>query len=108
MLLKRLVITPFQLINTHFFSISMLALLYFGWLGRNDNYLSAETGAGYMLGLVGGSLMLVLLLYPLSKRIKLMTRWIPIRYWFGIHMFLGVIGPVMILFHSNFSTGLNK
>ncbi len=83
----------------------MLALLYFGWLRRHDNYLSAETGAGYILGIVGGSLMLVLLLYPLSKRIKLMTRWIPIRYWFGIHMFLGVIGPVMILFHSNFQLG---
>lgn len=105
MLSKRLIITPFQLISTHFFSISVLALLYFGWLRRHDNYLSAETGAGYILGIVGGSLMLVLLLYPLSKRIKLMTRWIPIRYWFGIHMFLGVIGPVMILFHSNFQLG---
>lgn len=105
MLLKRLLITPFQLISTHFFSISMLALLYFGWLRRNDNYLSAETGEGYILGIVGGSLMLVLLFYPLSKRIKLMTRWIPIRYWFGIHMLLGVVGPVMILFHSNFHLG---
>ncbi|NOQ89521.1 MAG: transcriptional regulator [Gammaproteobacteria bacterium] len=92
-------------IRAHFFSIAVLATLYFGWLHRDDNYLSAETGTGYLLGIVGGSLMLTLLLYPLSKRIALLSRLIPIRYWFGIHMFLGVVGPVMVLFHSNFQMG---
>jgi hypothetical protein len=83
----------------------VLAVLYFGWLRRGDNYLSSETGIGYILGIVGGSLMIVLLLYPLSKRIALLTRLIPSRYWFGIHMFLGTAGPVLVLFHSNFSIG---
>jgi hypothetical protein len=83
----------------------MIIILFFGWMHRDDNYLSAETGTGYLLGIVGGSLMLVLLLYPLSKRVALLTRLIPVRYWFGIHMLLGVIGPVLILFHSNFQTG---
>ena len=91
--------------SKHLFSIGTIAALYFGWMRRDDNYLSAETGLGYTLGIVGGSLMLVLLLYPLSKRIALLTRLIPIRYWFGIHMLLGVVGPVLILFHSNFQTG---
>ncbi|MBE9567535.1 MAG: pyridine nucleotide-disulfide oxidoreductase [Proteobacteria bacterium] len=91
--------------NRHLFSIGVIATLYFGWLHRDDNYLTAETGTGYLLGIVGGSLLLVLLLYPLSKRIALLTRLIPIRYWFGIHMLLGVVGPVLILFHSNFQTG---
>jgi len=85
--------------------IVVTATLYFGWLHRDDNYLRAETGTGYLLGIVGGSLMLVLLLYPISKRVALLTRWIPIRYWFGIHMLFGVIGPLMILFHSNFHLG---
>ena len=105
MALKQLIISPIQLLRTHFFMISMFAALYFGWLHRDDNYLSAETGTGYLLGIVGGSLMLVLLLYPLSKRVALLTRLIPSRYWFGIHMLLGVIGPLMILFHSNFHLG---
>ena len=83
----------------------MLTALYFGWMHRDDNYLSAETGTGYILGIVGGSLMLVLLLYPLSKRISLLTRLLPVRYWFGIHMLLGIVGPVLILFHSNFQLG---
>ena len=101
----QLIYNPFQLMSKHLFSIGLSAALLFGWMHRSDNYLSAETGTGYLLGIVGGSLMLVLLLYPLSKRIKLLTRFIPIRYWFGIHMFFGIIGPVLILFHSNFQTG---
>ena len=105
MSLKQLISNPYQLISKNLFSIGTIAALYFGWLHRNDDYLSAETGTGYLLGIVGGSLMLVLLLYPLSKRVALLTRLIPVRYWFGIHMLLGVIGPVLILFHSNFQTG---
>jgi hypothetical protein len=85
--------------------ITLLAVFFFGWTHRDDNYLSAETGNGYILGIVGGSLMLVLLLYPVSKRIPILTRWIPIHYWFGIHMLFGIIGPLMILFHSNFHMG---
>lgn len=105
MVLKRLLFTPFQLMYAHFSIISMTVVLYFGWTQRDNNYLSAETGAGYLLGIVGGSLMLVLLLYPLSKRVALLTRLIPIRYWFGIHMLFGILGPMMILFHSNFHLG---
>ena len=105
MILKKLVFTPIQIFRTNIFLISMTVVLYFGWIQRSDNYLSAETGAGYLLGIIGGSLMLILLLYPVSKRVKLLTRWIPIRYWFGIHMLFGILGPVMILFHSNFHLG---
>jgi hypothetical protein len=105
MILKPLVITALQIVRTNFFLISIAIVLYFGWTQRGDNYISAETGTGYLLGIVGGSLMLTLLLYPVSKRIKMLTHWIPIRYWFGVHMFLGIFGPVLILFHSNFHLG---
>ncbi|HHJ34171.1 MAG TPA: hypothetical protein ENJ87_00245, partial [Gammaproteobacteria bacterium] len=95
----------FNIIRSYFFTVAVLAALSIGWLRRDNNYLSAETGTGYILGIVGGSLMIILLLYPLSKRQPLLTRLIPIRYWFGIHMFLGTVGPILILFHSNFSMG---
>lgn len=98
----------YNLLNTiksQFFSICVLAALIFGWQNRDDNYLTAETGAGYILGIIGGSLMIILLLYPVSKRATLLTRFIPIRYWFGVHMFLGTVGPILILFHSNFRMG---
>ena len=101
----KLVTTPFAFFRDHYFSITIIALLLFGWSNRNDNYLSAETGTGYVLGIVGGSLMLLVSLYPLSKRVAIMSRLIPVRYWFGIHMLFGIIGPVMVLYHSNFHIG---
>jgi ferritin-like protein len=80
-------------------------VLSIGWAQRSENHFTAEYGTGYWLGIVGGSLMLVLLLYPVSKRVKLLNDLIPSRYWFGIHMVLGVVGPSLILFHSNFQLG---
>ena len=87
------------------FGLAVLLLLAFGWSQRNNHDITAESGLGYWLGIAGGSLMLTLLLYPLSKRVRLLTRLIPLRYWFGLHMTLGVIGPVLILFHANFQLG---
>lgn len=50
-------------------------------------------------------MMLILLLYPARKHLRFMRRWGPIKYWFQIHMMLGVTGPMLILFHSNFGLG---
>lgn len=80
-------------------------LIIKGILRREDSYLTAETGVGYMLGIVGASMMLVLLLYPLRKHSRFMRNLGPVKYWFRLHMLLGVAGPVLILYHSNFSLG---
>ncbi|MCG6936708.1 MAG: transcriptional regulator [Gammaproteobacteria bacterium] len=100
MLLKQL-----NSLRTHLFTLGVTIVLLIGWSNRDSNYLSAETGAGYVLGIVGGSLMLILLLYPVSKHVKLLSRIMSIRTWFVIHMLFGIIGPVLILFHSNFQLG---
>jgi hypothetical protein len=100
-----LLAAPFVFLYKHLFTISVIAVLLIGWLNRDSNYLSAENGTGYALGIVGGSLMLLVLLYPLSKRLSLLSRMVPVRYWFGIHMLFGIIGPVLILYHSNFHFG---
>ncbi len=80
-------------------------LIVWGWLNRDNSYITAEEGTGYWLGILGGSAMLLLLLYPLRKKARFMRNWGPVGYWFGAHMFLGVAGPLMILYHANFSTG---
>jgi hypothetical protein len=100
-----LLAAPFVFLYKNLFTISVIAVLLIGWLNRDSNYLSAENGTGYALGIVGGSLMLLVLLYPLSKRLSLLSRMVPVRYWFGIHMLFGIIGPVLILYHSNFHFG---
>lgn len=102
---KQLIFSPIQFLRANFILSITAVVLLFGWMKRDDNYLTAEEGAGYILGIVGGSMMLAILLYPLSKRVALLTRLIASRYWFGIHMFLGTVGPAMVLFHSNFHLG---
>lgn len=91
--------------STWLFSIAVVVALLYGWQQRDEYYLTAEHGIGYALGIVGGSLMLLLLLYPLRKRLRFMNRWLPVRHWFRTHMIFGVIGPLCILYHCNFHLG---
>ena len=79
--------------------------IYVGWGMDLDNYMTPESGLGYWLGIVGGCLFLILLLYPLRKRSRWMRNLGPVRYWFRTHMILGLIGPVLILYHCNFHLG---
>ncbi|MCP4432635.1 MAG: transcriptional regulator [Gammaproteobacteria bacterium] len=81
-----------------------LALL-FGWAVREQRYLVAETGIGYWFGIVGGSMMLMLLIYPLRKRRPGWHFLGSIKFWFRLHMMFGVIGPTLVIFHSGFKLG---
>ena len=87
-----------------FFSV-IVALLVQGWSLREHHLIEAEHGIGYLLGIIGGSMMLLLLLYPLRKRIAALSFLGPIKYIFRLHMIFGVVGPSLILFHSNFQWG---
>jgi hypothetical protein len=57
---------------------------------------------GYNLGLVGGTMMLLLLLYPLRKRWKPLENLGFLPTWFKWHMVLGIMGPLFIIFHSTY------
>jgi hypothetical protein len=86
------------------YSITVIAL-GIGWLLRDFEFISPKNGAGYWLGIIGGSFMLALLLYPLRKRFRLLRFLGGTSAWFRAHMILGVIGPVLVLYHSNFQLG---
>jgi hypothetical protein len=84
----------------------LLALLIaFGWLISDYDLIDPKQGVGYWLGITGGTLMLLLLLYPLRKRIRLLHALGPTRIWFRMHMVFGLLGPLLILYHSNFHLG---
>lgn len=57
---------------------------------------------GYNLGLTGGLMMLLLLLYPLRKRWKFLENFGFLPTWFKWHMVLGILGPLFIIFHSTY------
>ena len=80
-------------------------VVFWGWEVRDQRYISAEFGLGYTLGIVGTTLMALLLLYPARKRMRAFRNLGPVRYWFRVHMLFGVIGPILVLFHANFTLG---
>ena len=97
---KRRVITAGRL-----FFVAVAVALYLGWHMPTERYITPKRGLGYALGIIGGSLMLLLLVYSLRKRISWLRFLGPTPSWFRFHMVLGVLGPLCILYHANFSTG---
>jgi hypothetical protein len=87
------------------FGIGLAVAILIGWLNRDEGYLAPDSGAGYWLGIAGSSLMLLLLLYPLRKRMRSLRAVGSVAFWFRLHMILGLVGPALILLHSNFSLG---
>jgi hypothetical protein len=77
-------------------------LVLAAWPVYTGSVFKPGTGIGYYLGLVGGVMMLLMLLYPVRKHMRIARSWGPVRYWFMLHMIFGIGGPVMVLFHSTF------
>ncbi len=100
-------LTPARLetMSSAFVGLAVAALLAYGWLHRSDRWINPEQGIGYWLGIIGGSLMLLLLVYPFRKRIRFLSVLGSVGFWFRFHMILGLIGPVAILYHARFSWG---
>jgi hypothetical protein len=87
------------------FGSIVTVLLYLGWRFPTERYITPKRGIGYALGIIGGSLMLLLLLYSARKRIPWLNFMGATAGWFRFHMVLGVLGPLCILYHANFALG---
>ncbi len=87
------------------FALLITAFAIIGWLKKEQGWISPQTGPGYWLGIVGGGLMLLLLVYPLRRRLHLMRHIGPVTFWFRLHLIAGIIGPMLIIYHANFAFG---
>lgn len=94
-----------QNLNRALMLMLVAAVAWLGWVVAHGQYYKPGIGLGYNLGLAGGIMMATLLLYSLRKHLKLMQKLGKLKYWFKIHMILGVLGPTLILFHTTFSLG---
>lgn len=57
---------------------------------------------GLLFGIVGASMMVLMLGYTLRKRLKGLSRWGVLPYWLDLHIFFGVMGPLCIVLHTSF------
>lgn len=80
-------------------------LIVAGWLLKDLELLNAGSGLGYALGILSVTCMLVLLLYPLRKKFRVLKFIGPLSKWFRNHMVLGVTAPIAALYHCNFQPG---
>jgi hypothetical protein len=87
------------------FAFLTVVALYVGWRFPTERYITPERGIGYALGIAGGSMMLLLFLYSARKRFSWLGFLGAVAGWFRFHMVLGILGPLCILYHSNFSLG---
>ena len=92
---------PFLASGTMLFSLAVIVLLYASWANRDEGHLTPENGTGYWLGITGSVMMFVLLLYPLRKRLRIFRNFGKTPSWFQWHMIIGIIGPALVLVHSN-------
>ena len=57
---------------------------------------------GHGLGILGSVMLVTLLVYSLRKRLKFMQRWGDLSVWLRYHIFMGVVGPILITLHTSF------
>jgi hypothetical protein len=57
---------------------------------------------GNALGITGGVLLLLMYLYPLRKKWKWLSKKGKTKNWLDYHILMGLVGPVLITFHSSF------
>ncbi len=87
------------------FTALVLYVLFDGWVNRVDERFLPNKGRGLYYGIIGAAMMVLLLLYPVRKHMRFFRKWGRVTYWFRAHMMLGIMAPVLILYHCDFKLG---
>jgi hypothetical protein len=72
--------------------------------GHHPGYWTWKAGGtiGHKLGVVGSAMMVLMLLYSVRKRVGALRRLGSLSRWLDVHIFLGVVGPLLVILHSSF------
>ncbi|MFV2056158.1 MAG: hypothetical protein ACC707_06795 [Thiohalomonadales bacterium] len=84
-------------------SIILLSLVGYGWMQWSGINFQADGDFHYNSGLIGGIIMLLVLVYAVRKRVKLFNKFGSMEGWYYFHLIGGILGPVLIIFHSSFA-----
>jgi hypothetical protein len=83
--------------------VAIIAVVIAAWVVWDQRYFHSDSDLVYDMGLYGGIMMLTTLLYALRKRVKFMKKLGEMSGWYYAHLTMGVVGPVLIIFHSSFT-----
>lgn len=59
-------------------------------------------GIWHPIGWIGSGMMVLMMIYSVRKRAGFMRSFGSLRHWLSAHMFLGIMGPVLVTFHTTF------
>ena len=85
--------------------IALTTLITLACVIARSNGFTAGSDLGYWIGVAGGTAMLLLFAYPLRKRWRRVREMGSTRFWFSLHMALGIAGPLLIIVHSTLRFG---
>ncbi|HEX7183706.1 MAG TPA: hypothetical protein VF756_17875 [Thermoanaerobaculia bacterium] len=109
-------ISPFKIFLGLLYAVALTAILYLFLEGRSyygtplierprhDDFWTLKPGGsqGHLYGVIGSSLMVIMLVYSLRKRVKALKGLGRLRDWLNFHIFCGIIGPLLVVLHSSF------
>ncbi len=82
---------------------SILSFLHnLGYLKNYPVVYEPSKGIWHPVGWTGSGMMVVMMLYSVRKRAGFMRSFGSLRHWLSAHMFLGIMGPVLVTFHTTF------
>ncbi len=84
-------------------AVGAAVLVGAGVMVASGDLYTPRSDFGFNLGVIGSLLMLLTLLgYPLRKHLGCLQGWGALKHWFRLHMVFGLLGPLLVLFHSTF------
>lgn len=108
--------SPFRIFLALLYAAALAAILHLAWMGlsyystplierpRHEDFWALKPGGsrGHLYGVIGSSLMVIMLVYSLRKRMRILRRLGKLRDWLDFHIFCGVVGPLLVVLHSSF------
>lgn len=57
---------------------------------------------GHGFGIIGSTMMILMLLYSVRKRTRLLGRIGSLKRWLAVHIYFGIMGPLFVILHTTF------
>lgn len=74
----------------------------YGYLKGYPIVYEPSKGIWHPLGWIGSAMMVIMMLYSVRKRFSFLSSLGSMRHWLSAHMFLGIMGSILVTLHTTF------